>query len=97
MEDGQIPILFDEKYLNELAWFEKSPDQGDPSCICSYCGFVITEDDIMPWRIFKDGPDGMVEARLHQKCLIVLSKEGDHYGEIKKQGHNSHKPRTTSG
>ena len=28
----------------DLAWFEMSPDAGDPDCICSYCGFVI------PWR-----------------------------------------------
>jgi len=65
--------------LDDLAWFETSPDAGDPYCICSYCGFVIPEDDV-PFRLFqKPNPQEpgskMLEARLHNACLKMLIKD----------------------
>lgn len=60
----------------ELAWFETSPNAGDPECICSYCGFVIMETDI-PIRLYHTckRPDCDLEkkeARLHQACFKLL-------------------------
>ena len=57
--------------LCHLAWFETSPDAGDPDCICSYCGFVIPEDDV-PARFLCEG--GKLEIRLHWECLKLLTK-----------------------
>ena len=57
--------------LCELAWFEDSPDAGDPDCICSYCSFVIPEDDV-PARFFSES--GKCEIRLHTKCFQLLTK-----------------------
>lgn len=54
-----------------LAWFETSPNAGDPDCICSYCGFVIPEDDV-PTRLFSQS--GKLEVRLHSECLQLLMK-----------------------
>lgn len=55
--------------LEELAWFETSPEGGDPDCICSYCGFVIME---WPIRIFRKCDK--TEARLHIECYQLLTK-----------------------
>lgn len=69
-----------EKILNincdDLAWFETSPDAGDPDCICSYCGFMIPIDEI-PIRLNHtcDRPEcdcENKEARLHQACFRLL-------------------------
>ena len=67
--------------LCELAWFEDSPDAGDPECICSYCGFVIPED-YAPVRFFGEG--GKYEIRLHPACLELLTK-GNQNGEDQNQ------------
>jgi hypothetical protein len=56
--------------LDQLAWFKTSPDAGDPDCICSYCGFVIPEDD-WPIRIFRECDN--TEARLHLECFRELT------------------------
>ena len=63
---------------DDLAWFETSPDAGDPDCICSYCGFVITKDEV-PIRLSHDchQEDCALkkrEARLHQACFRLLVK-----------------------
>lgn len=55
---------------DQLAWFDTSPDAGDPDCICSYCGFVITEDDV-PIRFFRESNN--TEARLHIECFRELT------------------------
>lgn len=60
-----------------LAWFNDSPDAGDPRCICSYCSERIEqqaegEDDFLndyegePIRMW-DGANG--EMRFHQRCF----------------------------
>lgn len=63
---------------DDLAWFDTSPDAGDPDCICSYCGFVIPKDEI-PIRLshkcnLQDCPCKNKEARLHQACFRLLVK-----------------------
>jgi len=74
-------MTIDLKYpLNDLAWFEDSPDAGHPDCICSYCGFLIDEDDF-PFRLFRKSeptnPNSKtLEARLHRHCFeMSLKKE----------------------
>lgn len=54
---------------NELAWFDDTPDAGDPECICSYCGFQIGADEL-PLRIFSNKENK--EARLCENCLDVI-------------------------
>lgn len=63
---------------DDLALFETSPDVGDPDCICSYCGFVIQEDEV-PIRFghtcnLPDCDCKDKEARLHQACFRLLAK-----------------------
>jgi hypothetical protein len=58
-----------QQQLDELAWFDDSPDTGDPSCICSYCGRLIDEDQL-PLRMFGEG--GKKEARLCEDCQGLL-------------------------
>lgn len=48
----------------KLKFFSDSPDAGDPSCVCSWCGKVIEERE-MPLRLFRENN---TEARLHQRC-----------------------------
>ena len=55
--------------LCHLAWFETSPDAGDASCICLYCGFVILEGEV-PARFVSE--NGKLEIRLHTECLKLL-------------------------
>jgi len=57
--------------LCHMAWFETSPDAGHPDCLCSYCGFLIKEDDD-PFRIFSEG--GKFEIRLHRKCFELVTE-----------------------
>ena len=61
---------------DQLAWFETSPNAGDPDCICSYCSFVILEGEI-PIRLFHQCKRSECElenkeARLHQACFKLL-------------------------
>lgn len=59
------------KYSGQIPFDEKSPDAGDPDCMCSYCGFQIKEDD-MPIRMFtKTKP--MKEARFHISCFEIVT------------------------
>jgi len=59
--------------LDELGWFDDSPDAGDPACICSYCGRVIDEDQV-PLRIWSQA--GKKEARLCEGCTALFLASG---------------------
>jgi len=56
----------------ELAYFNNSPDAGTPDCVCSYCGFVIGENEV-PLRILSES--GNTEARLCENCQALLKKQ----------------------
>lgn len=58
--------------FDELAWFDDSPDAGSPDCVCSYCGFVISEDVDVAYRFFR--PSDNTELRLHMECLQIMMK-----------------------
>jgi hypothetical protein len=49
-----------------IRWFSDSPDAGDPSCLCSWCGCVIAEKDAPAIRLFDT--DTNREARFHRAC-----------------------------
>ena len=65
-ETPNVGIAID---ADELAWFDDSPDAGDPACICSYCGNVIEEYEI-PLRLFRRREN--TEARLCETCMDLL-------------------------
>lgn len=58
-------------YMNcdDLAWFETLPNEGDPDCICSYCGFEILEGD---GSFIMIRPGDKTQARLHHRCLEMF-------------------------
>lgn len=59
--------------LEQLRWFDDSPDAGDPDCLCSLCGGLIEEEDD-PLRLTHEGGDmDGREARLHIKCWNQIS------------------------
>lgn len=49
-----------------IRFFRDSPDAGDPSCLCSWCGLRISEDEAPIFRTFTDTNE---EARFHRACL----------------------------
>ena len=51
--------------FDELAWYDDSPDTGDPACVCSYCDLPIPARD-MCLRI--NNCDTGKEARLCEPC-----------------------------
>lgn len=55
-----------------LRWFRDSPPAGDPACLCSHCGQLISESEI-PIRMTDDRYAGAVEARFHDGCFSVIS------------------------
>lgn len=55
--------------VDDLAWFEDSPDTGDPACICSHCGNIVEEYETV-LRLLK-ASEG-TEARLCETCLDLL-------------------------
>lgn len=70
-----------------LFWFRYSPDEGDPTCLCSFCLKVIPEvDDYDPpdesggstvaIRIWQGEGKNMLEARFHEACLRIVLKRG---------------------
>jgi hypothetical protein len=66
-----------------ITWFSDSPDCGDPTCVCSLCGALITEDDAPAIRLFDT--DTNREARFHMRCastagIVSLSPISD-YGD----------------
>ena len=54
--------------ISKLTWFTKSPDAGDPGCLCSLCGEPISEEEC-PFRMWTDKHKPMLEVRLHWKCF----------------------------
>src|SRR6266498_5888922 len=60
---------FRPEMIHLLTWFSDSPDAGDPTCICSFCGDMIEEDE-MPLRIFRESDN--TEMRLHMKCATQV-------------------------
>lgn len=63
----------------DLLRFNDSPDAGMPECKCSYCGFVIGEDDF-PFRFWPE--DASWEIRLHLTCFEILTG-------LKAEGHKT--------
>ncbi len=60
---------FKPELVHMLKWFRDSPDTGNPACICSYCGEIITDEDEIPLRCFRQGNmPGGEELRLHMYC-----------------------------
>lgn len=49
-----------------------SPDAGSPDCLCSLCRKSIGEEEV-PIRMI--GGEPVVEARFHQACAAVLSRQ----------------------
>ena len=49
-----------------ITWFSSSPDAGDPTCLCSWCEELITEEDAPVIRM-TNGADQ--EARFHRRCI----------------------------
>jgi hypothetical protein len=69
--------------LQSIRWFDTSPDQGDPSCICSICSEQIPEPDYendyhpLVLRLFKKaspGHPGGQEARFCENCSPLVIK-----------------------
>lgn len=55
--------------MSTIIWFKDSPDAGDPSCICSWCGKQITEEQAPAVRMFDS--DANTEARFHHGCYMA--------------------------
>jgi len=64
----------------ELAYFDDSPDTGTQDCICSYCGFMIGENEV-PWRLFRKSDN--TEARLCENCQGILNKQSNDHRQRK--------------
>jgi hypothetical protein len=70
-----------EKRLNiepdELAWFDTCPDAGDPDCICSYCSFVVQDDDDLI-RFWRKGYGEFVPRAYNSGFLVPILKRPKH-------------------
>jgi hypothetical protein len=56
---------------SKILWSDKSPQEGDPTCLCSYCGAWIPEDTIAlrAWHESKMlGARVTLEARFCDAC-----------------------------
>ncbi len=58
--------------FSKLRCFENSPDAGDPDCLCSLCGKVISEDEV-PVRMWPSGKTHK-EYRLHWNCFLEVKQ-----------------------
>lgn len=58
--------------FSKLKWFTDSPFAGDPDCICSLCGKIISEDDV-PIRMWNEKKP-IKEIRLHWNCFLQVKK-----------------------
>lgn len=96
--DGRTPIadapevkvkhdpLYHPEMLQEMTWFDDSPDYGWPKCICSVCGDAIPdpeeEDEIyqekfIPLRLYRkpsQAHPGGQEARFCMGCVPAVLK-----------------------
>ena len=52
---------------SKVLWSKTSPYEGDPTCLCSYCGAMIPEDTIA-LRMWKQDSEPMLEARFCDGC-----------------------------
>jgi hypothetical protein len=52
-----------------ILWSSKSPQEGDPTCLCSYCGAWIP-DNTIALRLWKEetNPRDVLEARFCDEC-----------------------------
>ena len=66
---GDLPEVDINVGFDELAWFDDSPDAGDPDCICSYCGRFIDEDQV-PVRLTNEETNK--EARFCEDCTPIV-------------------------
>ena len=59
-----------------FAWFDTSPMQGEPDCVCSSCGGVI--EDVPGEGAFRmwTGGEEALEARFHVTCFRTLYAVG---------------------
>jgi hypothetical protein len=62
-----------DQETERIKWFDSSPDQGDPDCLCSWCGLVISADELPPFRMFRRDQ----EARFHNQCLMEAIEQGE--------------------
>jgi hypothetical protein len=70
----------------KILWSKSSPQEGDPTCLCSYCGKMIPENTVCLrcWR--GEGP-AMEEARFCDGCaetcfgMVTIPNEWDDYEE----------------
>jgi len=61
-----IAVVVPIKNNRTITWFVHSPDAGDPDCLCSYCGMVISDEDVPAIRQWNEKAD--LEARFHIDC-----------------------------
>lgn len=52
--------------MRAITWFSSSPNAGDPTCLCSWCEDLITEEEAPVIRLFDT--DTNREARFHWSC-----------------------------
>lgn len=60
-----------QEYIGKIKWFGESPDAGEPNCHCSYCGDLISEEEV-PIRFFNTIE--MTEARFHEVCFLLIAE-----------------------
>ena len=53
--------------MRTITWFNSSPQCGDPTCLCSWCEELITEEDAPLVRLFDT--DTSREARSHRRWI----------------------------
>jgi len=72
-DDSQvIAVIVPIQNNRTITWFVQSPDAGAPDCLCSYCGSVISDEDVPPIRMWNEKAD--LEARFHIDCWHAFSK-----------------------
>ena len=57
-----------DEYMQRIKWYQDSPDAGDPSCLCSFCEKMISEEEC-PIRMWNNKTDSSLEARFHEDCF----------------------------
>ena len=72
------PGALDEQHRDGrgFVWFDTSPMQGEPDCVCSSCGEVIQDGPgETAFRMWTGGEEAL-EARFHQTCFRTLYNVG---------------------
>lgn len=65
-------LHFKVEMAHLLRWFDDSPEEGDPACICSHCEQVIADHEIA-LRVFHGRKN--IELRLHMNCAKQVIQE----------------------